>query len=73
MYEEITKAIESATPDKQKQAMFLYQVLSHAAELTDVDPVKFCLAVGMTEGDKADFYKMLALHRLMQGKGLRLP
>ncbi len=72
MYEEIRQAIESASADGQKMAMFHYQVLANAAELRTANADAFCLAVGVPASYAAEFRKMLGLARLMRERGVRL-
>jgi hypothetical protein len=72
MFEEIRNAIQEASADNQKVAMFLFQVLKNADKLADVDPEVFCHEMGMTEAYPTEFRKMLALSRLMKQQGVRL-
>ena len=73
MYEQIRQAIESAARDGQKMAMFRYQVLANATALRSADPDEFCRAVSVPATYATEFRKMLALARVMQERGVRLP
>jgi hypothetical protein len=72
MHDKIRQAIESASRDGQKMAMFHYQVLANAAEVRSADPGEFCRAVGVPASYATEFRKMLGLARLMQERGVRL-
>jgi hypothetical protein len=72
MHELIRQAIEAATRDQQRMAMFHYQVLTHATELQSADPDEFCRAVGVPATYSTEFRKMLSLARLMREQGTRL-
>lgn len=72
MLESIRQAILVAVHNKQKLAMFHYQVLVHAGELTNIDPVEFCNAVGVPHSYSAEFRKMLSLASVMQNSGTRI-
>lgn len=72
MYEEIRSAISEASAENNKIAMFHYQVLIHARELTGVDSEEFCRAVGVPVSYATEFRKMLGLARLMESQGTRI-
>jgi hypothetical protein len=47
MIEQIKAAIQSAADTNQKTAMFHFQVLKNADELTGIDPKGFCKEVSV--------------------------
>jgi len=72
MIEEIRQQINEAELTRTKLAMFHYQVLSHARELTNIDGVEFCNSVGVPESYAVEFRKMLSLSQVIQEQGSRL-
>lgn len=52
--------------------MFHLQVLLHAKQLADVDPVEFCRRVGAMDSYKTEFAKMIKVARLMEEQGLTI-
>lgn len=72
MIEDIRRAVHNAALDKQKIAMFHFQVLKNAAALEDVDPSSFCAEIGVPDTYKTEFTKMLGLARIMRQQGVRI-
>ena len=72
MFEQIRRQIQEAARNGNKIAMFHYQVLSHARELTNVDANEFCSAVGVPVSYATEYRKMLSLSRIIQEQGSRL-
>jgi hypothetical protein len=72
MLQAIAKAVHAAASGNKKIAMFHFQVLSHAHELKDVDPIRFCKAVGVPVSYATEFRKMLGLARVIRHEGLQL-
>lgn len=72
MYSEIADRIKSATLSGNKTSMFHLQVLLHAKQLADVDPVEFCRLVGAQDSYKTEFRKMLKVAELMEQEGIIL-
>ena len=69
---EIRNAIHVAAEDKQKMAMFHFQVLKNAKVLDGMEPGAFCTAVDVPQSYHIEFRKMLGLARLMDALGVRL-
>ena len=69
MIHEISSKIQTAEKNKQKLAMFHYQVLVNAKELRELDPVQFCIDIGVPESYAAEFRKMRSLSNLMDELG----
>ena len=69
---DISARVHSAGRNKQKIAMFHFQILIHANELKNVDAVAFCKEVGVPDTYATEFRKMLGLARLMEEQGVRL-
>ena len=72
MSDDIKKAVHDAARTDQKIAMFHFQILKHAAELEDVNPVEFCKELAVPATYATEFRKMLSLARLMREQGVRL-
>lgn len=72
MIEQIKAAIHHAAENNQKTAMFHFQVLTHADELSGIDPVGFCREVSISEKYATEFRKMIALARLMKEQGKKI-
>lgn len=72
MIEEIRNQIHQAETEGNKIAMFHYQVLINARELTNYDPVEFCHLVNVPESYKTEFRKMLSLSRLLHEQGSQI-
>lgn len=72
MIDQIKAAIRSAEAKKQKLAMFHFQVLEHADDLTGLDPKGFCKEVSVPESWATEFRQMIALARVMREQGARL-
>lgn len=72
MIEQIKAAIHSAEGKNQKVAMFHFQVLKNADELSGIDPKGFCKEVSVPESLATEFRKMIALARLMKEQGTKL-
>jgi hypothetical protein len=70
MIEEIKKAIQDAAQEKQKIAMFHFQVLRHADKLKNIDPALFCEEIGVPATYKTEFRKMLSLARIMKERDI---
>ena len=70
MLEEIARQIRRAERNGQKIAMFHYQVLIHADQLSHMRADDFCQAVGMKDSFKVEFSKMIALAKLMREEGV---
>lgn len=66
---EIAAKVHKAAQEGKKIAMFHYQILIHAEELKDVDPIEFCKEIGVLESYKTEFKKMLRLAELMKEIG----
>ena len=71
MYEEIAKQIKNASHDRNKSAMFHFQVLKNAHLLANVEPVEFCRQVGMNDSYVTEFNKMLKVAKIMQQQGIK--
>jgi len=52
--------------------MFHLQVLRHAPELGNIDPVEFCRLTKVPESYATEFRKMISLARLLREKGLAI-
>lgn len=72
MIEQIKAAIHHAAGKSQKIAMFHFQVLKNADELSGIDPKGFCKEVSVPETYATEFTKMIALARLMKEQGARI-
>ncbi len=72
MIEQIKAAIQSAADTNQKTAMFHFQVLKNADELSGIDPKGFCKEVSVSDAYATEFTKMIALARLMKEQGITL-
>lgn len=72
MIDQIKAAIQGAADSNQKTAMFHFQVLLNADELTGIDPKGFCKEVSVSEAYATEFTKMIALARLMKEQGITL-
>jgi hypothetical protein len=72
MIEQIKAAVQRAAEKNQKIAMFHFQVLKNADELTGIDPNGFCKEVSVPKSFAVEFRKMIALARLMKEQGTRL-
>ena len=72
MIEEIKAAIQRAAVKNQKIAMFHFQVLKNADELSGIDPKGFCKEVSVPETYATEFTKMMALARLMKEQGVKI-
>jgi hypothetical protein len=70
--EQIRAAIHRAAGKNQKIAMFHFQVLKNADELTGIDPKGFCKEVSVPETYATEFTKMIALGRLMKEQGAKI-
>jgi len=70
--EEIKAAIQRAAVKNQKIAMFHFQVLKNADELSGIDPKGFCKEVSVPETYATEFTKMIALARLMKEQGVKI-
>jgi hypothetical protein len=70
--EDIKKAVHSAANDRQKIAMFHFQVLKNAKELEGVNPKEMCKEIGVPESYWTEFQKMISLARLMDEQGVKL-
>jgi hypothetical protein len=68
MFDDIASRIHQAAHKSNKIAMFHLQVLTHARELANIDPVEFCHLVGVPESYATEFRKMLKLARLMESE-----
>jgi hypothetical protein len=71
-WEQIKKAVESATQGKQKIATFHYQVLRNADDLEGTKPDDFCRDIGVPKSYETEFRKMLSLARLLREKRVRI-
>jgi hypothetical protein len=72
MFTEIANKIQEAAERNQKVAMLHFQVLVHASDLADVNPVDFCMRVGINKAYATEFRKMLSLANLMNDMGVSL-
>ena len=72
MIEQIKKAVHDAARQKQKIAMFHFQVLKNAAELEGMDPESFCKEIAVPSTYQTEFRKMIGLARLMSEQGARV-
>lgn len=72
MIEEIKAAIQRSAVTNQKIAMFHFQVLKNADELSGIDPKGFCKEVSVPETYATEFTKMIALARLMKEQGVKI-
>lgn len=72
MIEQIRAAVHHAAGERQKIAMFHFQVLKNADELAGVDPNGFCKEIAVPETYATEFTKMIALARLMKEQGARI-
>lgn len=70
--EQIKAAVHRAAGEKQKIAMFHFQVLKNADELASIDPKGFSKEVSVPETYATEFTKMIALARLMKEQGAKL-
>jgi len=70
--EEIKAAIQRSAVTNQKIAMFHFQVLKNADELSGIDPKGFCKEVSVPETYATEFTKMIALARLMKEQGVKI-
>jgi hypothetical protein len=70
--EQIKAAVHGAAGKNQKIAMFHFQVLKNADELTGIAPKGFCREVSVPETYATEFTKMIALARLMKEQGAKL-
>ncbi len=70
--DEIRAAVHGAAAQKQKIAMFHFQVLKNAAQLDGLDPKQVCRELGVPATYATEFRKMLGLARLMAQEGVRL-
>jgi len=70
--EQIKTAVHGAEVKKQKLAMFHFQVLKNADDLTGLNPKDFCKEVSVPESWATEFRQMLALARLMKERGAKL-
>jgi hypothetical protein len=67
--EQIKAAVLSAEAKKQKLAMFHFQILKNADDLTGFNPKGFCKEVSVPESWATEFRQMMALARLMKEQG----
>lgn len=72
MIQEIKKAVSDAALEKQKIAMFHFQVLKNASKLEKIDPLSFCREIGVPDTYKTEFQKMLSLAKVMREQGVRI-
>ena len=72
MYEQMANESHQAANDNNKIAMFHLQVLRHAPELGNIDPVEFCRLTKVPESYATEFRKMISLARLLREKGLAI-
>jgi hypothetical protein len=72
MIDQIKKAVHEAAEKKQKMAMFHFQVLKNAKNLSGIDPIDFCKEIKVPETYKIEFLKMLGLARLMKQEGVKI-
>jgi hypothetical protein len=70
--EQIKAAIQRAAGNKQKAAMFHFQVLINADALVGIDPEGFCREVSVSENYATEFRKMIAVARLMKEQGKKI-
>jgi len=63
--QDISKKIADAASERNKIAMFHYQVLVNAEELRSINPVEFCREVNVPESYATEFLKMIKLASLM--------
>jgi hypothetical protein len=66
---EIADAVCEAEKEGKKIAMFHYQVLTHAEELSGVDALEFCKEIKVPESYAIEYRKMLSLARLLKEQG----
>ena len=72
MIETIRQAVHKAAFEKQKIAMFHFQILKNAAALDSVDATSFCREIGVPNTYKTEFTKMLSLARVMRQQDVRI-
>ena len=72
MIEQIKSAVHDAGSKNQKIAMFHFQVLKNADELSGFDPKGFCEEVAVPTTYATEFRKMIALARLMKEQGSKI-
>lgn len=72
MIEQIKAAIHHAAGKNQKMAMFHFQVLKDADQLTGIDPKRFCNELSIPETYAIEFSKMMALARLIKEQGAKI-
>jgi hypothetical protein len=73
MFETIKKEIKSAEADKQKFATFQYHVLMNTENGRNASPKEFCKEVGVKESYTTAFADLIAVARVMESRGIRLP
>lgn len=69
---DIAAKVQGAGRNKQKIAMFHFQILIHADELKNVNAAAFCKEIGVPATYATEFHKMLSLARLMEEQGVRV-
>ncbi|WP_411728185.1 hypothetical protein [Methyloglobulus sp.] len=66
LLDNIRTALYRAEKEKKKAAILHSLVLIHAIELKNLEPLEFCILLGIHESYKREFLKMLAVSRVLR-------